>query len=139
MKVLILFIGLLAFSIRLSAQTTDTSNVASKDTITSIEHLDSPPGFPGGVQKFNEYIKKNFKFSKFDLDNHIVGGINFIRFVVEKDGSLTHIEPLRSSTPDTEKESIRLIKESPKWIPAMSGGKPCRVRFTVPIRYQVPE
>ena len=137
MKKVLLFITFLTISFKLIAQNVDSSNVLKKDTITSIDHIDSSPDFPGGQRKFNEYIKKNLKFSKFDLDNHI-SGINFVRFVIEKDGSLTNIQCLRACSPDSEQEAIRLIKDSPKWIPAISGGKPCRVMFTVPIRFEPP-
>lgn len=136
MKRIVLFIALIIISCKLSAQKSDSVSVSNSDTtITPIERIESPPSFPGGKQGFDEYISKNLKISKFDLD-HVNTGINFVRFIVEKDGSLSHLQPLRMCSPDAEKESIRLLKESPKWVPAMSGGKPCRVYFTVPIRYK---
>ena len=126
-------------SLKLSAQKSDSVKVLDNDTtIMPIERLDSAPSFPGGKGKFDEYIAKNIKFTQYDKDNR-VQDINFVRFIVEKDGTLSHLQPLRSCSPDAEKKSIRLLKASPKWIPAMSGGKPCRVYFTVPIRYMQPD
>jgi len=138
MKKLILLFALFSVSIVSKAQNTDPISNSHQDTITSADKVDSPPNFPGGQEKFNEYIKKNLKYPKYDLANKS-SGINFIRFVVEKDGSLTNIEPLRSFSTDSEKETIRLIKDSPKWTPAMAGGKPCRVRFTIPIKFELPD
>jgi protein TonB len=62
-----------------------------------------------------------------------------VRFVVEIDGSLTHIhiESATSYCPPCNKEAIRLVQQMPKWKPATKNGEPVRIWVQVPINFQV--
>lgn len=58
-------------------------------------------------------------------------------FVVERDGSLSNIEILRSKgDKQLEDEAIRIIREMPKWIPGKQRGKVVRVKYTLPVTFR---
>jgi len=87
------------------------------------------PDFPGGMQKFYDFVSKNFKTPEEDE----VSGKIMIQFVVEKDGSLTDIKVVRDLGFGTGKEAERVLRKSPKWKPGVQNGRPVRVSYLLPI------
>ncbi|MCD6111821.1 MAG: TonB family protein, partial [Bacteroidales bacterium] len=59
----------------------------------------------------------------------------YITFVVEPDGSVTHIKILRGIGGGCDEEAIRVIKAMPKWNPGRQRNKPVRVQFNMPIKF----
>ena len=92
--------------------------------------VETKPEFAGGISKFYKYISSNFNVPS---DKNFKGGKLFVKFVVEKDGTLTDIEILKDIGYGTAQEAIRVIKQSPLWTPAMQKGKLVRCTFTLPI------
>lgn len=88
------------------------------------------PEFPGGMKAFYDYVAKNFK-----SPNSSRGEIR-IGFYVELDGTLNHFEVLKSINKEMDLSAIRLLVNSPKWIPGKIDGKEARVKFGLPITVQ---
>lgn len=42
------------------------------------------------------------------------------------------IKPLKQ-----DQEALRVISEMPKWNPGMHKGKPVRVKYTIPLKFQL--
>ena len=92
--------------------------------------LDKLPEFPGGLDKFRTYIGENFE--NIDIDETISV---IMSFVIEKDGSMTDIKVLRSSTPSIDKEAIRVLKAlRTKWKPGIKNGQNVRTLYRLPIK-----
>jgi protein TonB len=87
----------------------------------------------GGMPEFINWIAKNYAFPQSALDNDVKGLIQ-IKFVVEKDGSLSSFEVIRDMGYGTGKEAIRLLQKAKKWNPGVQNGMPVRVAFNLPIR-----
>lgn len=87
------------------------------------------PDFPGGIQKFYEFVGKNYRAPDEDIKGNI-----YVQFVVEKDGSLTDIKVVRDLGYGTGAEAIRVLKKSPKWKPGVQNGRQVRVLYSLPIR-----
>jgi hypothetical protein len=100
--------------------------------------------FAGGFEAFQNYIiskvsvdidfKKNKSLPK---EQRVEGGRVIVRFVVEKDGSLTHLslqEELPKCQPCNE-EVLRAVNAMPKWTPAMKNGAPVRSIVRVPLMF----
>ena len=66
-----------------------------------------------------------------------IHGRVYASFVVEKDGSITDIKIMRSPHPDLSRETIRMLKIMPRWVPGKLNGKPVRVKFSVPILFRL--
>src|SRR5690606_35340080 len=60
-----------------------------------------------------------------------------LKFIVEKDGSLSNIEAVGSNNGNVSTEAIRVLKAMPDWIPAQHEGKVVRSTFTLPITIRV--
>lgn len=86
------------------------------------------PDFPGGIQKFYEFVGKNYRAPEEDIKGKV-----YVQFVVEKDGSLTDIKVVRDIGYGTGAEAIRVLKKSPKWKPGVQNGRPVRVLYSLPI------
>lgn len=68
------------------------------------------------------------------VKNNVQGKV-FLSFVVEMDGSLTNIKVERRLGSGTDEEAVRVLEESPKWIPGMQNGRPVRVKYNIPISF----
>ena len=66
-----------------------------------------------------------------------IQGKVYMRFVIEKDGSITNIEVLRSPDRNLEKEALRIINKLPKMTPGKQRGRPVRVPFSIPITFKL--
>ena len=60
-----------------------------------------------------------------------------IRFIVEKDGRLTHFEVIHSPDEKLSEEALRLMKLMPRWTPAKNKGKVVRCLFTIPVPFGI--
>jgi protein TonB len=80
------------------------------------------------------YIEKNLKYPEAAKEANIEGKVA-IEFIIEKDGSITNIKVLRDIGYGCGDEAVRILKEMPKWKPAMQRGKPVRNTFGMNIRF----
>jgi len=96
--------------------------------------VDSVPKYPGGINKFHVFLKKNYVAPKEAVENEAYGGV-FVNFVIEKDGSLSDIKVLRDFGYKSGEELVRVLKLSPNWKPAIKNGY--RVRFLYSVPYYV--
>lgn len=94
------------------------------------------PNFPGGQTKLYEYLVENTRIPEgFEGE---VQSKSIVQFVVEKDGSITNPEVVRSAgAEELDQESIRVIEQMPKWHPGEHRGKAVRVKYTVPVNFSV--
>ncbi len=94
------------------------------------------PAYPGGDGALFEYLSNNIKYPK-DAEKQGIQGRVIVRFVVEKDGSVSDVKIVRSIHPLLNKEAIRVIQLMPKWYPGMQNGKPVRTNYTVPVMFRL--
>ena len=60
-----------------------------------------------------------------------------VRFVVEKDGSLSEFKALTQYGAGVEDEVIKLLRRSPRWTPGMQRGRPVRSYHTQPLTFVI--
>lgn len=60
-----------------------------------------------------------------------------VKFIVEKDGSLSDIVILRDPGYGAGKEALRVLSTMPKWKAAIQNNRKVRSHFTLPITIQV--
>jgi TonB family protein len=115
---------------------TDRSKQAGNDKVYT--EVDQLPSFPGGQQKFGEFLAKNIKYPTAMKEKGVQGKV-FVSFVVEKDGALSNFKILKDVGYGAGKEAMRVLAMSPKWNPGSKKGKKVRSLFTVPISYTLEE
>ncbi len=100
-------------------------------TIRNTMELDKQPEFPGGIQKFYQFIGRNYKNP--DLDEPQVYRV-MVSFVIEKDGSMSNIRVLRDPGYGMGQEALRVLESlQTKWEPGRMSGQKVRTSYTLPI------
>ncbi len=95
---------------------------------------DKLPEFPGGIKAWGEYVIKNLKYPAEARNNNVQGRV-IVSFTVDKDGSIQDIRVLRGIGSGADEEAVRVVAQSPKWIPGTINGQPARVAYTMPINF----
>lgn len=98
--------------------------------------VEEEAGFPGGIEKLNEYLAKSIKYPQQARETGTRGRV-MLTFVVEKDGSITDIKVLRDIGSGCGEEAKRVVKEMPKWKPAKQRGKAVRQQFVLPVSFNL--
>jgi TonB family protein len=135
---LFLFFVLSQWSYSQVADSTKDTSIVTKPEIDA-EYND---GFEGLVN----YLSSNISFIGNPKNKRSVakeelleGGSVIVRFIIEKDGSITHVK-LETKLPKCEpcnQEAIRVVKNMPKWKPASDDGKAVRTYVRLPIRFEM--
>lgn len=95
------------------------------------------PEFMGGdLNRFRSWVSERLHYPTVAAENGIEGTV-LLTFVVEKDGTLAHIEVLQSPDRSLAEEAVRVLQTSPKWKPGMQRTTPVRVRFTLPLQFRL--
>lgn len=122
--------------------TTNDPNELQQESFATTDELftvvETQPSFKGqGNAAFMKYIGENLKYPAEDVTNKVEGRL-FIQFVVEKDGTVSNVEVLKNNgTERMEKEAVRVIKNSPKWIPGKQSGESVRAQMVIPIDFRL--
>ena len=85
----------------------------------------------GGMDKFSEFINKNFDYSKVTKAGKLEGA-----FIIDKEGNVTKIRITQVLDVESATEFIRVLKMCPKWEPAKVGGKPTSVEIKYPMVFK---
>ena len=113
-----------------------TSTAQTKKNDMVFDVVEVMPQFPGGQIAMLKYIMENMKYPEQAMKEGIQGRVA-VRFIVEKDGSISDVKPILSVHPLLDKEAVRVVKSMPKWSPGKQNGKPVRVRFNVPVMFKL--
>ena len=124
----------------------ETKNAAGSSSVESTQENSStekdkkeigiPPVFPGGENALLDWVAQNIQYPKEALKKNIQGVV-LLRFVVMEDGSIGDVLVTRGIDPDCDKEAVRVINSLPRFIPGRQDGKPVKVWYTLPIRFQI--
>ncbi|RCR69165.1 TonB family protein [Larkinella punicea] len=126
---------------RFSGQTTDPNRPAEKLTAEQDKEgiftvVEKNPEFPGGMQALSDFIAKNMQYPEAARRAHVSGKV-FVRFVINTDGSFQDVQILKGIGFGADEETIRIIKAMPRWKPGTQDGKPVRVRYNLPIKFDL--
>lgn len=113
-----------------------TSTAQTKKNDMVFDVVEVMPQFPGGQIAMLQYLMKNIKYPEQAVKEGIQGRVT-VRFIVEKDGSISDVKPVLSVHPLLNKEAVRVVKSMPKWTPGKHNGKPVRVRFNLPVMFKL--
>jgi protein TonB len=120
-KIIILSLGFVPKL--LSAQTDMVSDTTVYSTVNKL------PQFPTGEKGLFQYLSQNIRLPNDEKENGLESKF-YIEFIVEKDGSITHIREIRGRLNAVD---LAFIQKMPRWIPGLQDGKPVRVRYKLPI------
>ncbi|MBL7900873.1 MAG: energy transducer TonB [Bacteroidia bacterium] len=99
---------------------------------------DSEAHFPGGEQKFIDFILSEFEYPKRCMQKKISGYV-MVKFVINRDGKVKVMDIKNESEncPEFGTEAKRAVESSPRWIPGVRDGKYIRAWRQVPIKVDI--
>ena len=117
------------------------ASVAQKKTSDSLIYTttDVSPSYVQGYKALYSFICSNINVPVFEIPTEKNKNTVFIKFVVEKDGSMSNYEIMKGINKTCDAEAIRVMKLVPNWSP---GGatkfkkfQPLRMYMTIPIKF----
>jgi len=149
-----------------AAQSVDSTRVENDTTQQNTRyycgHAEVVPQFPGGDEAMLEFLTKNVKYPELAAEYGVEGRV-VMQFFVETDGKISNISATNCMierfittkfSQETEakqkqlkeqfallfaKEGARVIRKMPKWTPALQGEKKIRTKYSLPIRFKIPD
>lgn len=130
-------------------------NTSIADTVPPIKDgekvfnvVEEMPRFPGcedvaaaernqcAQTKLMEFIFNNIKYPAAAKEKGIEGTV-YVKFIVEKDGSITDAEIAKNVEGGCGEEVLRLVYTMPKWVPGKKDGKAVRTEFALPVKFKL--
>lgn len=101
-----------------------------------VEGLEIIAAYPGGMENFINYVKSKIRYPDKAIKNNIEGEVE-IGFYIEKDGGTLSPHVIRGIDYGCDDVVIEAIKASPKWRPAIRGGRPVIDQSSVIISFKL--
>lgn len=98
--------------------------------------VEQMPEFPGGQEALMQFLRQEVKYPKEAEEKGLQGRV-VVRYIIEKDGSISEVEIAKSVNEYLDAEAIRVVNAMPKWIPGKQKGENVRVKFTLPITFRL--
>jgi periplasmic protein TonB len=143
----ILTLLFLIFSVQTFAQKTKAkhTNKTVKKKVVKVEEdiiftkVEEPKAeFVGGDSAWNVFVQKNLIADVAKKNGAPTGTYTaIIKFIIDKDGSLSNFEIVTNPGYGTAEEAIRLLKTSPNWIPLRSGDTKLKFVRRQPVTFVV--
>jgi len=120
----------------------DTYTLSSDEPDDDVEPeffviVQNQPEFPGGEAKLMEYLS-NIEYPQRAIAGNIQGTV-YVSFIVNKDGSISHVKIIRGIGSGCDEETLRIIKAMPKWKPGRQMNTAVAVKVRLPVRFTLGE
>lgn len=142
-----LFIIVLLFNVNNLFAKNNPLNITKQDTTIEsqinqtviqqdiFDRAEVMPSFLGGIPALFDFIKSNLQYPSLAFENGLEGKV-IVKFVVEKDGSITNAVVLKDGVGGgCADEALRIINNMPKWKPGTQRGKPVRTYYLLPVNF----
>lgn len=101
-----------------------------------VENPDQTSLPEGGYPGFYKFVRENLKYPEQALKEGVEGRVS-LKFVVSKDGTVSHIKVTQGIGAGCDEEAMRIVKQSPKWQPAVHKGKNVTSYASTPIIFKI--
>ncbi|KAA6438604.1 energy transducer TonB [Dyadobacter flavalbus] len=98
--------------------------------------VEQAPEYRGGIAAMSAFLQKNLKYPSPAAAAGIQGRV-FVEFTVGTDGKIENVTAIKGIGFGCDEEAVRVVKLMQNWIPGKQSGAPVRVRFTLPIAFQL--
>lgn len=115
-------------------QVTEDLTTRVRDTTKYGDEKESE--FPGGLKKWQQYLSKNLQYPE-RAQNAKVMGIVILQFIVDTKGNVSDLDICKSLEFSIDEEATRLIRDSPKWVPAFQNGKIVKSYKKQPLHFRL--
>jgi periplasmic protein TonB len=92
------------------------------------------PVFTGGEAEMYKFLAANLRYPQEARELGIQGRV-YIEFIVEADGSISHVTVKRGIGSGCDEEAARVVSSMPKWNAGKQNGQAVRVLLTLPVKF----
>ena len=92
--------------------------------------------FPGGMPALMKWLSSNIRYPEAAQQNDVQGRV-VVKFIVEKDGSVSQAQIVKGVDKDLDKEALRVVNKMPKWQAGKNNGVAVRSYFTLPVQFRL--
>jgi protein TonB len=98
--------------------------------------LDVMPEPYGGAASWSKFLQKHLRYPDGAVADHVQGKV-WLSFIIERDGHLSNITVDHGPGFGLDEEALRVLKLAPAWKPGMQNGQAVRVKYNIPINFQL--
>ena len=107
-----------------------------EDRPLSVAMVEQKPSSPGADSAMYKWLQDNIIYPAAASEEGVQGKVT-VQFIVEKDGSITHVQVVRGKHPALDAEAARVIRKMPRWTPGRNNGQPVRVTYHLPVQFKL--
>ncbi len=105
----------------------------TKQIFTVAEEI---PEFNGGQLGLYKWLSQNIIYP-FEAQKNKIEGRVFVKFVIEASGEIGEVNITKGIGYGCDEEAARVVKNMPKWKPAMQNGYPVAIYYNMPIVFKL--
>ena len=109
------------------------AGTVKRETTTPMNGI---PSYLTGKSEALKFFARNTKYPISALKAKVEGRV-LVKFVVERDGSISDIDIYKGVSPDLDAEAIRVLNMMPKWISDKQKGEKEAETFIMPISFRL--
>ncbi|MCB9034201.1 MAG: energy transducer TonB [Chitinophagales bacterium] len=101
--------------------------------------INTQPEFPnGGAKAMLQFITDSLVYPKTEYKKKKEATI-YVQFTINEDGSIADAEIIKNKdiSGNFNNEALRLVNAMPNWIPATQNGIPVKMKYTLPIKFEI--
>lgn len=138
MKKILLF-GVLIFGLNAFGQ--EMPDVEAEFPCQNFNYYDSTGAVIGkyelcSTRALQRWVLENLQYPEISMEMGEQGKV-FLKFIVEKDGTITNVEVIKGVSRDLDNEAKRLMRSMPRWKPAESKGLKVRSTYSMPLNFEL--
>lgn len=114
---------------------TNTAQIQISMEVYEYHYVDSQPQFPGGDNAMISFINSERRYPKDAYRDGIEGRV-LCSFIVNTDGTLSHISVIKGVEESLNREAVRVISQMPPWKAGEIDNTPVPVYCIVPIPFR---
>ena len=93
--------------------------------------------FPGGADSMMRYFSLNLRYPTKAMEQKLEGEV-MVGFEIDEQGYIHNALVINGIGAGCDEEALRVVRNMPRWAPAVQQGKPVKVMFRLPIYFQLP-
>jgi len=105
-------------------------------TVEAYSVVEEMPEFRGGNSELKRYIQKNVKYPFTALNDKLEGTV-FVRFVIDRFGSVNEIRVSRGLGNILDNAAAYFVSQMPGWKPGKQNGQSVSVSYTIPVKFTI--
>lgn len=115
---------------------TSNSDIGDDNSLPFYSVEESATFNGGNIEDFRNWVQSNITYPEEALNAQISGKVS-VTFVINKKGEVSDVSILRGIHPSIDKETLRVLLNSPKWKPAKQNGTIVKQMFSIPVQFKI--